>query len=182
MLAATDARRIEIERDTITAHIFVEITISGTKYRWVDTNFDVAVGSDTYSADNPVKGISLPQGSGAVDRDIMALELIDDAGTWRSRIGNKYIGIPVVVSTAFFQADNTFTALLTAYVGKSRIVNFRWDAEQGLITEINFTGPLTKLDSEYSAVTTSHNQAERDATDTCFAYAFAARDLKWGKK
>lgn len=186
-LADTDARRQALESDDVTVAVLLTVgfpTQVGGTQRYTDAARDLDVGGETYESTSYLRALSPP--SSEFERDLAEVGFLDPLEEGRTTFRHMFTfhgwtGIAISVDVVFVADDGTVSLPLNVY--KGRCVSIVESFSDGVpLTTARFAGPLVKLDTEASIVTSDAQQRMRSATDTSMKFAHVARDIAWGRK
>lgn len=91
---------------------------------------------------------------------------------WHKRFSEAYAtNSAIEVMYAFQDANGNFSNPLVVYKGVGGAVTTQVDRQNRFTTSIQFTGPLTRLDNDYTRTTTQASQQEVDVDDTSMNFA-----------
>ena len=147
------------------------------------SSHDVDVDSETWSPSD-ITSASPSGPDNEPSRESYSLTFNDPVSPGRTRwidrfTENGYVGIPLTVSLSFL-VSNSWTDSLTVYKGTCISVT-HGPGSGGLITNVEFAGPLAKLDDSSPLYISSNSQKGRLSTDTFLDEAHLAKDLQFGK-
>ena len=175
--------------EVVTPVALIEFTIGNNDVRrWTDSPWPVTRSGSSYEPDNPVLSGATKKERGALERDLFELRLVDSepAAGIRNAIGADLTKVKVRAWTRFLFEDNGVERLtadeLDVFSGFGATLVSEYEANDGLLAKVAFTGPLSKRAGSRPVLTTVVDQANRDKKDTAYEFAHQALDLKWGRK
>ena len=184
-LASDDIRRVRLEAEVPIPVLFLTLTVDSNVYRMTDAPKDLTVDGNLYESTESLIQTSSPGHSPPTEPDGWTLTLAESNETgqskWHQILSGQYTNTFLEVHCAFLSSDFLeLSDLLHIYRGRGSGVKTTLN-QNSLQTVISFTGPLAKLDSQFSRYTTAESQRAANSNDSSMDFAHeVGRDLSWG--
>ena len=146
-----------------------------------NSKIPITIGSKVFTLNaGRVAFVSNPSLSASLNRNLFNISLHDKEDFFWTKLLKENKGrFEMDFSIVWRKADMTITDPLRIYRGTSGAIGSS-SGRAPFIYNVQLIGSFLRQDGEKTTVTAEEDQAERDPTDTAFAFSSVLREISWG--